>query len=129
MSEEDVRLLSKQTFWTRLTALFMGGIFLVALVTAIILVPRAASVMIDAEETLEEVNVGVEELNKTATQLSKIDFKGLVDDTQKMVNDGSEGITQAIGKIQDLDIDSLNEAITDLGTIVDPLAKLFGKKK
>lgn len=128
MSDEEVRLLRKQAFWTRLTALFMAGIFLVALVTAMILVPQATAVMTGAEKTLEEVNVGVEELNKTATQLSKIDFEGLVDDTQKMVNDGSEGIAQAIEKIQEMDIEGLNDAIGDLGAIVDPLAKLFGRR-
>ncbi|MCQ2500537.1 MAG: hypothetical protein MJ117_04210 [Lachnospiraceae bacterium] len=128
MNEQDVKILKKQTFWMRLTALFMGGIFLVAVLSAMILVPKAASVMTDAEETLQEVNVGVVQLNKTATQLARIDFAGLVDDTQQMVNDGSEGITQAIGKIEAMDIDGLNRAIQDLEAIVEPLAKLFGKR-
>lgn len=126
MREEDIQVLKKQTFWMKLTAMFMGGIFLVALVTAILLVPKANSIMKDAESTLEEVNVGVEKLNETATELSEIDFKGLVDDTQKMVDQGSEGITQAIGKIEEMDIEGLNKAIEDLGSIVSPIAKLFG---
>lgn len=128
MNEQDVKILKKQTFWMRLTALFMGGIFLVAVLSAVILVPKAASVMTDAEETLQEVNVGVVQLNKTATQLARIDFAGLVDDTQQMVNDGSEGISQAIGKIEAMDIEGLNHAIQDLEAIVEPLAKLFGRR-
>lgn len=128
MNEESIKLLKKQQYWTRITALFMGGIFLVALYAALTLVPQASSVLTNAEQTLEEVNVAVEELNKTATQLSEIDFKGLVDNTQAMVNDGSEGIAQAIGKIDAMDIEGLNRAISDLEAVVSPLAKLFGKK-
>ena len=128
MNDEQLKILKKQTFFMKMTMIFMGGVFLIMLIASLSLVPNANRVMNNAVKTLDEVNVAVEELNKTASQLSEIDFKGLVDNTQQMVNDGSAGIEQAIGKINEMDIEGLNNAIGDLEAIVAPLAKLFGKR-
>lgn len=127
MRDEELKMLKKQNFWMRLTALFMGGIFLVAVVSAALLVPKANSILSDFEATMEEVNEGVENLNETAAELANIDFEGLVDDTTKLIDDANEGILQAVEKIQAMDIEELNTAIKDLGSIVAPLAKLFGR--
>ncbi|MDO4491334.1 MAG: hypothetical protein Q4B85_09725 [Lachnospiraceae bacterium] len=128
MNDESMKVLKKQMFWMRITACFTAGIFLVVLTAALILVPKADAALTDAESALEEIYEGAEKLNQTAEQLGEIDFKGLVDDTQKMVNEGSEGISKAIGKIEEMDIEGLNKAIGDLGSVVEPLAKLFGKR-
>ena len=128
MDDQMLKTMKQQNFWLRLSALFMLGIFLVAMFTAITLVPQATKVLVNAEKTLEEADVAVQELNKTATQLAKIDFEGLVSDTQQLVNDSSLGIAQAIGTLDDIDIEGLNEAISDLEAVVSPLARLFGKK-
>lgn len=127
MRDEELRLLRKQTFWMRLTALFMGGVFLVAVVSAVLLVPKANSILSDFEATMEEVNEGVENLNETAEELASIDFEGLVDETTKLIDDAHSGILQAAEKMEAMDIESLNSAIKDLGAIVAPLAKLFGR--
>lgn len=127
MRDEELRLLKKQNFWMKLTALFMGGVFLVAVVSAVLLVPKANSILSDVEVTMEEVSEGVENLNETAEQLAKIDFEGLVDDTSKLIEDAHSGIQQAAEKMEAMDIESLNTAIENLGSIIAPLAKLFGK--
>ena len=128
MDEQCMKLMKKQSFWAKVTALCMLGIFLVALVTALTLVPQATRVMGNAEKTLEEADIAVQDLQKTADALAQVDFEGLVNDTQDLVNDSSAGIEQAIGKLEAIDIDGLNSAIEDLESVVSPLAKLFGGK-
>lgn len=125
VNEQLLLAIKKQNFWLRLMGAAMTGLFLVILVVALILVPQATSVMSHAAATLEEADVAVSELNKTAHQLSQIDFEGLVDETRVLITQSSEGINEAIGKLDDIDIDGLNKAIGDLGSVVSPLAGFF----
>lgn len=127
MDEQYTKLLKKQTFWLKLTAFFMGGILMVAVVAAVILVPRTVMVLERTEHTLEGADAAVTDLAVTANKLSRVDFEGLVNDTQKLVEESSEGIQTALGKLDAIDIEQLNEAIGDLSAVIAPLAKLFGR--
>lgn len=124
--DEMMRTLRKQNFWMRITALCMAGIFAVALLSAVILIPRATKVLENATQTLEEADVAVQELNKTATELAKVDIEGLVSDTQVLIDNSTNGISQALEKLNAVDIETLNNAISSLNSIVSPLSKLFG---
>ena len=46
----------------------------------------------------------------------------------KSLTEALSGVDEALKKIDSINIDDLNEAITDLKNVVGPLAKLFGKK-
>ena len=46
----------------------------------------------------------------------------------KSLTEALSGVDEALKKIDGINIDDLNEAITDLKNVVGPLAKLFGKK-
>lgn len=51
----------------------------------------------------------------------------MIEDLNALVSGSRDGISEAIGKIAAIDIDSLNEAIQDLKTVIQPLARLLGR--
>ena len=109
----QLSLVRKQLFVTRLIAgvlalLLAAGIFL-----AMTALPRVRQVFTDVEQI--------------TTQLASVDWKGLADQMDSLARTSQESLTTAADQIAKLDLDSLNQAITDLGEIVRPLAELFGK--
>ena len=129
MDETYVKELKKQTFFAKLTFGCVAGIFAIFLVSALILVPKVTKILGDVEKTVASADAAVESLSKTANELAEADLAGLITSTETLVEESSQGVAQAIGKISDIDIDSLNSAISDLESVVGPLANLFGGSK
>ena len=84
---------------------------------------------------LPGVNQLVSRLNVVAEDLSQIDITLMTESVTNLAVSGTEGIevaltqvSQALENINRLDIDGLNKSIADLGTVVAPLASLFGRK-
>ena len=46
----------------------------------------------------------------------------------EFIETNSESVTQSMQKLQNVDFEGLNNAISDLEAVVEPMAKLFGKK-
>jgi len=126
MDENCLKELKKQTLFVKLTFGLVAGIFAIFLVVAIIVVPKVTKILNDVEETVASADEAVKSLSKTADELAEADIAGLINNTQALVEDSSKGVTQAISKIDDIDIDGLNVAISDLESVVGPLANLFG---
>lgn len=76
-----------------------------------------------------EVEEVVANVNTITDTIAKQDIAGMVQDVNGLVVTGEESIEVALEKINAVDFDSLNNAITDLGKIIAPLAKLFGGRK
>lgn len=59
-------------------------------------------------------------------------MSGEVTSASRQMNDfievNSDSVTQSMKKLQSVDFEGLNKAISDLETVVEPMAKLFGKK-
>lgn len=93
----------------------MAGILLIA---CIILVPRAVSLMHQAETAI----AGVNELT-AQMQVSLAGVDTLTQDLDILVVTNTEEVQQAVQKLNGIDFDALNQAITDLRDVVEPLAK------
>lgn len=128
MEEKYYELLEKQHKLTKIIAGMVAGIFLVVAVGAVVLVPKAAILLNEAQEILEDTSEAVGELNRIAADLEEADLPGLIRNTQGLISQSSEGVSQSLQKIETLDIDTMNQAIADLASIVEPLAKLFGRR-
>lgn len=128
MEEKYYELLEKQHKLTKIIAGMVAGIFLVVAVGAVVLVPKAANLLNEAQEILEDTSEAVGELNQIAADLEEADLPGLIRNTQGLISQSSEGVSQSLQKIETLDIDTMNQAIADLASIVEPLAKLFGRR-
>lgn len=108
---------------------FMGVIRTVAcLLVCLILAAGALYV-------LPGVNTLVTNLNVVATNLNQIDINLMTESVTNLAVTGTEGIETALEQvsvalenINRLDIDGLNQSIGDLGAVVEPMARFFGKK-
>ena len=107
---------------------------IVALAVAV-LIPRAV-------KTLRGIDAATEELNSVAATLNQVDFVGMSESISELTEQGKDTLNTALGDVETsldsmqtaldniskLDVDGLNQSIADLSAIVDPMARLFGKK-
>ncbi|NCC08338.1 MAG: hypothetical protein EOM30_09970 [Clostridia bacterium] len=105
-------LLKKQMFWTKLCAIACVGIFAVVLICAVWLAPQ--------------VSTALDSINSVAVQFEEIDWDALVTNINKLAATGQGSMADISNALGKLDIDGLNQAISDLQKAISPLAKLFG---
>lgn len=89
-------------------------------------VVEAEAVVTQAQGVFEQTDVIIQNLEKTTNELAETDFAGMMKDVTELVDNSQDTLNEAMNKIISIDIDSLNKSIKDLGTVVEPMAKLFG---
>ncbi|CVI68399.1 hypothetical protein NDGK_01202 [Clostridiales bacterium CHKCI001] len=125
--EEQIK---KQSRMMQIMAASCVGVFIIVLVSALILVPKAINAMdmiseiqLDLDqESMEKLTTDVdelivtlnEELQQMTDQLSQVDVENL--------NTAIKNLSEAVEK---MDIEELNRAITNLSDIIEPLARLM----
>ena len=121
----------RMAVFTSLTSLII--IILVAIGVAFI-VPRILVVVNQADTIMQQTNDLVTQaetvmtnMEQVTNELAKADITGMLEDVDSLVVSSEESMSEALKKVTDIDIDSLNDAIKDLGSIVSPLAKLLGR--
>jgi methyl-accepting chemotaxis protein len=121
------------------------GIFALVLVCILVLtvaISGAAKQLVAVIEPLEEAVGQVEDVAaqvnnmtgqaeiimdnmETVTQtLADADLGGMVENVNTLTTDSQSAVTEAIEKLDAIDIDTLNKAIRDLSDVVEPLAKV-----
>lgn len=91
-------------------------------------------VLAQVDTALVQVDTVLDNLESTTADLSALvpqlsqSVPALIENLDTLVETSSEEITTALQKISSLDVDSLNTAIRDLQSIVEPLARLFGTR-
>ena len=101
----------------------------VALVSAAVVLPRGNSILINADNTVNELSAVVDELQQ-------VDFIAMSEGITELTRVGSESLTDAtveliktMQQLQSVDFEALSESIDNLNTVSGGMAKLFGKKK
>lgn len=103
-------------------------------VIAAIFVPQLRQTLAQVDTVLTQVDTVLTNLESTTAELSDLvpqlsrSVPALIGNLDALVQTSSEEITTALQKISSLDVDSLNTAIRDLQSIVEPLARLFGNR-
>ena len=134
-TEAQKKAARSQSVAAKLEVLCVAVLVAALLGAAVLLAPRVRS-------TLDEVDVCLEQLQSIESTLSQIDFVAMADSVTELAVNGNEslsvamgelsgamdGMNGAIGRINSLDFEKLNSSIDDLGAILDPLSRLFGKK-
>ncbi len=119
MSTENYRAYQREKrrsgngFLAAITVLVFG-IFLVILIAALVLVPRLVRAADAAQTVLTEID----------TTLGEGKAEQMLEDLHTLVESSSAGVETATEKLEAIDIDSLNGAIGDLATVVEPLANV-----
>lgn len=79
--------------------------------------------------TYENMELIMENLKVITGQLAEVDMDEMVGDINSLVTTSEKNINSAMKKIDDIDIEGLNDAIHNLSDAVEPFAKLFGGGK
>lgn len=89
-----------------------------AVVLVLHFLPQIAAVV-------DQMEVVLGNLERTTGELAALDLQSMVKDVDTLVVTGQESLEQTMAKLNTLDFEALNQAIQDLGKVVEPLAKLF----
>ena len=124
-----LRLMKKQLFWQRLT-----GVLLVVLIAgAVSIIPKVKAVGQELKSLSNRANVVMADLEVLAENLISLDLVGLMNNTDQLISNSEKNMTemtenvgQALKNLEDLDVDSFNEAIGRLNTVAGRLSSLFG---
>ena len=135
-------LLKKQNNINRLMVFFLLIITVAILITCFIVAKNVVALqytlakidgIVDdlavATDELAEVNWSdiTTELETISKDLSTVDWVALSEDVSDTAVQAQESLKVAGEAITDLDIPTLNQAIKDLQTVIEPLAKVVGK--
>ncbi len=134
-NEDANRQLKKQLFYSKILAcagcvlaVIMAVVFLRIVPPLLVTMDTAVEAMNQASDAMGQATQTLELVDETLAILDDAlnDFSGLFDE-QGLVVQSSEALSEAMEKIESMDIVSLNEAIRNLGEVVEPLANFFGR--
>lgn len=109
---EQLTLMKKQLRLVRILALI--------LVIALVVLAMALG------STVNKVNRTIEHIETVSADLAKADWTGMVENINTLVESSQASLGQATAKIDSIDIETLNQSIQDLSTVIGPIARLFG---
>ena len=99
----------------------------VALVLVMQILPQLEDILPQIHGVLEQMQTVLGNLEQTTAQLASIDLEGMISNVDALVATGQQGLEQTMDKLNSIDLDTLNKAITDLAKVVEPLAKLISR--
>lgn len=122
-SRQQVRYAKIQCLFSVIAAVCCGAILLAVLT----FVPQVQQIAAQVQDLASQAQAVMSNLESVTNELAEVDLTGMVDGVEALVSSSQDGVSQALDKINNLDIESLNDAITDLSAVVKPLAEFFGK--
>lgn len=79
------------------------------------------------ENLIGQAEILLADLDIVTKQLSKLELSQMVENINGLVTTSQSGVEEALGKINEIDFKTLNQAVEDLSKVVKPLAD-FAKK-
>ena len=76
---------------------------------------------------LNNAITSLENINQITSEISKVDFEGLIDDVGGLVTTTEKDLEQTMKTIEAIDIEGLNDGIANLTAVIEPLAEFFGR--
>ena len=131
-SEADRKLIRLRSY----VIMIALSVFAVSIaVLCCVLIPKAAA-------TLDNANKAACELNSVAKTLNQVDFAGMSESINELAEQGKYTLSAALGDVEasleemhralnvisQFDVEGLNKSREDFAAIVEPMAKLFGKR-
>lgn len=98
----------------------MSVLMLVFVVAVVSLLPTVVTTLETAKTTLTHMNEAITQMEGALSQVETLATEA---------GTAMDGMEQALENINTIDIETLNQAITDLGEVVKPMADFFGKFK
>lgn len=88
------------------------------------IVPQVSAVIPKITEIITQIQTVLTNLEKTTSQMAQMDLSIMVKDVNELVVTGQQTLEQTMGKLNSIDLGTLNKAIKDLAAVVEPLAKM-----
>lgn len=115
----------KQVFYARL----QFACTIVAALCCALLLFAGIQILPELQATAAQAETVLGNLEAVTAELANADIGGMVADVDALVSTSQVGVEQAMDKINDIDFDSLNDAIKDLSDVIEPIAKFFNSFK
>lgn len=129
--EELVRNSRKHLFYDRVKTLAALVIAAGVVYCAIVVLPsvmntvqHANQVMAQVSDTITLANSAIESITTMSESITDMG-----DNMDTFITDNAKSVEEVMKKMEAVDFESLNKAIKDLGDVVEPFAKFFGKFK
>jgi len=110
----------QQVKLTRIVCIFA----LLAALCCVCTVVLVYNVLPQINTVTSQMQVVLGNLETATAQLSVVDFSGMISDVEALVTTAQESLEQTMAKLNSIDIAALNQAITDLAAVIEPLAKI-----
>ena len=118
----EQELLKKMLFYARIRTAVVLVVAILLVLCGILIVPKAIGTINQANQIISLANTAIESVT---TMSQSITDMGTNMDT--FITDNGESVEAVMTKLEEIDFEGLNTAIKDLGDVVEPLAKFFGK--
>ena len=123
--ESSTRRQSRYAMCQMIFTLLTAAVFIMLLLVVVRMLPQLQEAVGQAETVLNNLESVTSELaNANLTGMVK-DIDALVANVDGLVSTSQEGVTEAVGKINAINFEALNDAIKDLSEVIEPIAKFF----
>lgn len=129
--EELVRNSRRQLFYDRIKTSAALVIAAGVVYCAIIVLPSVMNTVQHANQVMAQVSDTItlaDEAIESITEMSE-SITDMGDNMDTFITDNAESVEEVMKKMEEVDFESLNKAIKDLGDVVEPFANFFGKFK
>ena len=132
--EEILKYQKRGSRITRIAAFAVIFIVVIFAGALALMIPRAVNLLDHARESLAEIDYLIDETGDLITNTNNLveNFNdlsdgttALIDNANKMISDNTDAITETVQKLNDVDFETLNQAIQDFSAVVEPLSKFF----
>ena len=132
---EKIRKQSRVQLWLTGVLCVFCAVALICMLVLTMSITGAANELLALAAPLQDVMTQVQDmaleadtvmgnLNTVTQALADADLGSMVDSVNTLATDSQSAVTEAMQKLETIDIDTLNQAIADLADVVEPLAKV-----
>lgn len=120
---------SKQLFYARLTSLAALVLCVAVVVCLAVVVPKVLETVDSANDILVQVSDTITIVDTTLESVTEmsISITDMGSTMETFITDNAETVEAIMTKLEEIDFEGLNDAIEDLGNVVEPLANFFNK--
>ena len=127
-NEKQMKYLKKQLRVSQFFTVFLVVILTIVIFQIMSFIPKVNHLMEQTETMMTDAQAVMKNIDAVTKELKEADLAGMLEDVDSLVVSSEKGMADAMNQVMEIDIESLNQAIKDLQSVVAPLAKLFGRR-
>lgn len=113
----------KQLIYSRIQCVFS----IIAAICCVILLVHVLQFMPQLQLLTEQASLVLSNLEEITAQIQKLDLAGMIENINALTETSREGLVEALGKLNEINFDALNQAIEDLADVVEPMADFINR--